>query len=145
MKAKLQGVEHKAENVPSEYCMILDTTIVVDLLRGEETAIRKLKELETQHIPMSTTSITLFEIEQGMTERQREKILSLWKSLNILSFDAAAAQEAGTIHRALKKNGQLIDPEDSMIAGIALVQHEAVITRNLKHFERIPSLKVESY
>ncbi len=125
--------------------MILDTTIIVDLLRGEEKAVQKFTELEAKHIPLSTTSITLFEIEQGMTERQREKIASLWASLNILSFDAAAAQEAGVIHAALKKSGLVIDPEDSMIAGIAVVQHEAVITRNRKHFERVPALKVELY
>ena len=32
-----------------------------------------------------------------------------------------------------------------MIAGIAIENHETILTRNRKHFLGIPELKVESY
>lgn len=38
-----------------------------------------------------------------------------------------------------------MDPEDAMIAGIARVNGEAVVTRNLRHFKGIKGVAVETY
>jgi predicted nucleic acid-binding protein len=38
-----------------------------------------------------------------------------------------------------------IDPEDSMIAAIALVNGETLLTKNAERFSRVPDLKVEQY
>lgn len=39
----------------------------------------------------------------------------------------------------------MIDPEDAMIAGIALINDESVLTKNVEHFSRIRDLKIETY
>lgn len=39
----------------------------------------------------------------------------------------------------------MIDPEDAMIAGIALINNETVLTKNVEHFSRIRDLKIETY
>ncbi len=39
----------------------------------------------------------------------------------------------------------MIDPEDAMIAGIALHNSEVVLTKNVEHFSRIRDLKIETY
>ncbi len=39
----------------------------------------------------------------------------------------------------------MIDPEDAMIAGIALINNESVLTKNVEHFSRIRDLKIETY
>jgi len=41
--------------------------------------------------------------------------------------------------------GSMVDPEDAMIAGIAKVHSERVLTRNRKHFQGIEGVNVESY
>ncbi len=129
--------------------MILDTTAIIDLLRGSNAVINKIKELERKNIPLVITSISVFEIWQGTKdiadEGKMEKIYSLLESLGSLSFDIPAAEEAGSVHSHLKKEGKIIDPEDSMIAGIAKIHHETILTRNIKHFQRISGLKLESY
>ena len=38
-----------------------------------------------------------------------------------------------------------IDPEDAMLAGIAIQNNEPLLTRNRKDFAGIPELKVETY
>ncbi|MBI5389465.1 PIN domain-containing protein [Candidatus Woesearchaeota archaeon] len=63
----------------------------------------------------------------------------------LLDFNRKAAELAGSISRNLKAAGQEIDPEDCMIAAIALLHHETLLTRNMHHFERIAGLKVKSY
>ena len=41
--------------------------------------------------------------------------------------------------------GEVIPPVDIMIGAIALENNEIVLTRNVKHFRRIPDLKVKTY
>ena len=128
--------------------MILDTSVMIDILRGNKDTINKINEMENKNIPLLTSSITVFEIFQGIgfvNENNRDKIYNLFESINILSFDDNSAREAGIIQSDLKRQGKTIDPEDAMIAGIAKINTEIVLTRNKKHFERIPGLKIESY
>jgi len=129
--------------------MILDTTFLVDLLRGNQEATTKISEIEKKNETVATTTVSVFEIWQGIpkkaTEKQIEETLELFKSINILSLDFDSALEAGEIQRKLKSAGEKIDPEDAMIAGIAKTQRAKVLTRNKKHFERIKGLEVESY
>ena len=129
--------------------MILDTSFIVDLLRGNKKAIDKIAEFENKNEHVSTTTISVFEIWQGLPKKSREnqieKTRELFQSINILKFDLESAVKAGEIHRKLKLNGKVIDPEDSMIAGIAKTHNEIVLTRNQKHFSRIKDLKIEIY
>jgi predicted nucleic acid-binding protein len=39
----------------------------------------------------------------------------------------------------------MLDPVDAQIAGMALEERLPVLTRNAKHFERVPDLKVTTY
>ena len=41
---------------------VLDSSFIVDLLRGNEEALQKLVELEAEHIPLSTTEINVLEL-----------------------------------------------------------------------------------
>lgn len=59
--------------------------------------------------------------------------------------DDFSALEAGIIDGTLIKEGKMIDPLDSMIAGIAMHKHKKIITRNIKDFSRIKGLKLERY
>ena len=128
--------------------MILDTDILIDVLRGYTPTQNKLQTLEQQHIPLPTTSISVFELFQDMQQlsaEKQEKIKSLISSLQIISFDELAAEEAGMIRAKLQREGNILDPEDCMIAGIALTHQEILLTRNSKHFSRITGLKIQDY
>ncbi len=129
--------------------MILDTSAIIDFLRGKPDIAEKIKKLNERNIPLYLTSIAIFEIFKGTmavdNEKELKKIHLLLESLGVLSFDASSAKEAGIIHKTLKMKGQIIDPEDSMIAGIAKINREPILTKNVKHFGRIDALEVESY
>lgn len=129
--------------------MILDTSVIIDLIRGYAPVDEKIMELDTKNTPLSTTTISIFEIWQGtrdMEDKERiEKINKLLESINVFNFDLEAAKEAGIIHALLEKKGKGIEPEDSMIAGIAKINNETILTRDTKHFNRIEGIKVETY
>jgi predicted nucleic acid-binding protein len=46
------------------------------------------------------------------------------------------------IHKELKQSGATIEMADSLIAGIAINRNAMLITRNRKHYERIPGLNL---
>ncbi len=130
--------------------MILDTSFMIDLLRGKKSAVSKIKELEANSIATGITTPSIFELFVGISVTRRpvaekNKIMDILKSWGIFALDADSAGIAGKIHGELIKNGEIIDPEDSMIAGIAIHNNEPLLTKNVKHFQRIPGLKIEEY
>ncbi len=51
----------------------------------------------------------------------------------------------GQIKANLQQKGELIDEFDMLIGGHALAEGLTVVTDNVKHFERIPGLKIENW
>jgi len=129
--------------------MILDTTFIIDLLRGNQAAITKAEELLKRNEPIRATTVSVFEIWQGAEDInnpiKKEKIDKFISSVGFVILDIESAKKAGSIFASLKSQGLLIEGADCMIAGITLTNNEVLLTRNKKHFERIKDLKIESY
>lgn len=62
-----------------------------------------------------------------------------------LPFDAAAADEYGKLRAHLATTGQMIGPNDLMIASIALARGLILVTRNVREFARVPGLVIEDW
>ena len=128
--------------------MILDTSFIVDLIRGNANAVSKAEKLQKSSESITTTAISVFEIIQGLgkaSRKETEMVYRLFDSIIVLKLDYNAAKEAGEIQKNLKKEGREIDPEDALIAGIAKQTGEKILTKNAKHFSRIEAIKVEEY
>ena len=129
--------------------MLLDTTFVIDLLRNDPGAIKKAKELNDSGEDIFSSAITVFEVWQGAedlkNQDKRDGIDALLSSLGLMALDVECAKEGGAIHSECYRNGVPIDPQDSMIAGIAKHHHQTVLTRNIRHFSRIRGINVERY
>lgn len=122
--------------------MILDTSFLIDLMKGKEKAVKKEKKLQLRSSPQLITIPTLFElwsgiVQSGKPEKEKEKILEVLSSRASLDFDRKSAKVAGKIDGELATQGKKIEPVDSMIAGIAITNGEKILTSNTKHFERI--------
>jgi len=128
--------------------MILDTSFLIDVLRGR-TELDKLEELDRSG-DFRTTSISVMELWEGIarsgaSEKEKEKVGELLEEIESLGFNGKEGKKAGEINYHLKKEGQRIDLEDVMIASIAIENSEPVITRNIENFERIEDVKTETY
>ena len=60
-------------------------------------------------------------------------------------FDDAAADEYGRLRAHLAGSGQMIGPNDLMIASIALARGLILVTHNVREFSRVPGLVVEDW
>lgn len=130
--------------------MIADTSFLIDFMEGKVDAVTKSSELLKLGEPLFMTAISSFELHTGLArsdrpKQEKEKIQRALAYITALPLTVAAAEEAGIIHGQLIKEGNRIDQNDCLIAGIALVRQEAVLTKNVKHFSKIKNLKIDTY
>ncbi len=130
--------------------MILDTGFIIDVMRREENAVRRLRELISSGETQAITTPSLFELYSGVSRSsiprlEKGRIMQTLSNLVVWSLDTKGAETGGEIDGRLSSKGERLDPVDSMIAGIALSRGEAILTRNVRHFSRIPGLRIETY
>jgi tRNA(fMet)-specific endonuclease VapC len=124
--------------------MVADTDVLIDFLAGAEPAARRIA-LELEHQGLATTAVTRFELLTGArSERQQRLIADLLAALPCLPLDESAADRAAEVRRALVSGGVDIGMGDSLIAGIVLAHGGVLLTRNRRHFERVPELSLGS-
>ncbi len=129
----------------------VDTTFLIDLLRGDATARQKAIELD-QEGTVCTTEANVYELVQGIShkapdkERAMRELEMLLVRLSVFPLGREAATRAGQISARLMAEGRMTDDVDCLVAGILLANGcETIVTRNVKHFERISELAVERY
>ena len=128
----------------------LDTTFLVDLLRRDPAAERKLKEIEDSGETISTTPANLIELYVGAyraqdTESRLERIEVLEGGLSLLELGSEECKRCGYVIADLVSRGEPIGTMDTIAGRIALCHGERVITKNVKHYRRISGLDVEGY
>ncbi|MDI9610731.1 MAG: type II toxin-antitoxin system VapC family toxin [Archaeoglobales archaeon] len=133
-----------------EILVCLETDFLVALIRKDDKALSKLRELVEKGERISTTPINCAELFKGayMSENVEEnlkKVRGIINRLDLLDFNLNASEIYGRIALELKKDGEPIGEMDALIASIALSHNERIITRNFKNFARIRGLEVESW
>lgn len=131
---------------------LFDTDTLSELMRRapSPTLLRRLAT--TAPDDQATSSVTLGELLYGayrLRERSAELIERIEQTvtadLPVLAFDANAAREYGSLRAHLEGEGTPIGDADMRIASIALARGLVVVTGNMRHFERVPSLAVENW
>ena len=90
---------------------------------------------------LATTAVSAFELLSGArSSKQREVVEALVAALPVLVLDQKAAETAALLRQELEGQGQTIGMADYLIAGICVSRSAALLTRNRKHFQRIPAL-----
>ena len=124
--------------------MIADTDVLIDFLQGDLPASERIA-LDLDHGQLATTAIARFELLAGArTSRQQTIIGQLLAALPCLPLEAQSADRAAEVRRTLERQGLSIGMGDSLIAGIVLAHRGVLLTRNRRHFDRVPSLALGS-
>jgi len=72
--------------------------------------------------------------------------MELISGMEVFSLSFKEAEIAAEIYELLKSRGQLIDDNDILIIGIMLSNGiNQIITKNIKHFEKIEEIKIINY
>lgn len=129
-----------------EDTVILDTDILIDLIREKPEIVAWIKEHELKDI-FATTIINIFEIFYGAyksVDSGKKLIIAegLVERLKILDLSLESAKIAGKQKVILEEKGINLDIRDLFIGSIALSNNILLKTNNKKHFERIEGLKL---
>ncbi len=127
---------------------MLDANLCIRVLRDRPQAISKRYIAEAPTLAIST--IVLHELRYGAERSQRpdiqhELIEGFAAHLAVLDFDQNAAQHSAEIKAALAAKGNLIGPNDLLIAGHARSLGLKLITGNLGEFTRVEGLRCEDW
>lgn len=129
--------------------IVLDTSFIVDILRGRERALQMLTRLEEGGELVCTTSINVLELYRGVflskrMEENSKALIALLDNLLVLDLNEDAYEIFGAISALLRSTGGPVGDLDETIAAIALAYGASIVSRDL-HFQRIPGLKIVEY
>jgi tRNA(fMet)-specific endonuclease VapC len=120
--------------------IVADTDVLIDALRGREPARGRIAAAIAAGA-LATTAVSLFELLSGAGEEEERDVVGLLlAALPVLPFDAAAGEAAAAARRGLEASGRGIGIADYQIAGICISRSAPLLTRNRRHFERVPGL-----
>jgi tRNA(fMet)-specific endonuclease VapC len=130
---------------------LLDTNVLSEVIRKDPNR-GLLQRLGTVAQRDAVTSVVcVAELRHGaarvahgarLWERITSEVLS---RVSILPLGEAEAIRAGDLLATLEARGEPIGMEDVWIGATALEHRLTVVTRNLRHFQRIPGLESESW
>lgn len=128
--------------------MILETTFLIDLeresLRSEPgPAHRFLAAHPREHLYITPTIAG--ELASGPRVDDRHRWQDFTSGFRVLAIDQNVCWEYGRAYRFLSKNGLLIGTNDLWIAATALAHHQPLVTRNRRHYQRVPELELLEY
>lgn len=94
--------------------------------------------------------VTVYELFCGLAkaqdpDRERQKVQFFVTTVSELPFDRAAAESAARIRANLERDGAVIGPYDLLIAGHAMATGLTLVTKNVREFQRVDGLNVESW
>ena len=127
---------------------MLDTNLCIRVLRDRPRAVQTRFNLEADGLCIST--IVLSELLHGAAksdrpQHHRQEVERFAARLEVLPFDAAAADHAADIRAALERSGRVIGGYDLLIAGHARSRGLTVVTGDLGEFERVDGLRCEDW
>jgi len=126
--------------------VILDSSVIIGLLRNKPEEVRLVRELEAK-ADLATTVISAFEVYYGayrsrMVQRNLVSVKGFLSAVELLAFDEGVAELAGQVLAELESEGKGIDVRDLFVGCVAVSKGFTVVTHNKEHFRRIPRLHV---
>jgi tRNA(fMet)-specific endonuclease VapC len=127
---------------------MLDTSICIHVIRNYPPELRQRFNRLAEELCMS--SITLGELHYGAEKSTRrdenlQAIEQFTARLEVLAFAEKAAAHYGQILAQLDRVGRPAGAYDMMIGGHARSEGLVLVTNNLREFEPLDGLRVESW
>jgi tRNA(fMet)-specific endonuclease VapC len=120
---------------------VLDSDVLIDHLRDAGPGRELVDELGSTS-GFRITAVTAFELALGNSYAHNPAPADALLAAPCLTLTREAALRAGSLLRELRAAGAGIEIRDAMQAGICLHAQAPLVTRNVRHFARVPGLQV---
>jgi tRNA(fMet)-specific endonuclease VapC len=133
----------------SQRLALIDTDILSELLKQHPLVTQRARLYLAEHDRLAFSMITRYEILRGLKVKQARvqeaAFDALCQASLILPLTDRIIERAATLYAELYHRGELLPDADLLIAATALEAQRMVVTNNLAHFQRIPTLPVENW
>lgn len=123
--------------------LVLDSTVLIDALRGRPAADR-IEDLLIARELLLTTAVNVEELVRGLRPADRDGLDLLLTGLRILPIRRQEAERAGRWRQDFAARGVTLHQADCLIAAAALTAGGRLATANVKDFP-MPELTVEEW
>lgn len=123
--------------------LLLDSTVLIDALRGRAAADR-VRRFRDARLPLLTTPINVEEIVRGLRPGEAEAATALFAGVRVLPVRHAEGERAGSWRRDYAGRGITVHQADCLIAACAVSAGARLATANVKDFP-MPEVEVEHW
>jgi predicted nucleic acid-binding protein len=123
--------------------LVLDTTVLIDALRGRPAAERIRRLLGTGE-QLLTTAVNVEEIVRGLRGSEQAGADSLFAGLRVVPIRRRDAERAGRWRREHAERGITLHQADCLIAAATVGVAARLATANVKDFP-MPGLDVQEW
>lgn len=120
--------------------LVCDTSVLVDLLRGEPRAVSLLSDRAIEGDELWGVVVTRSELLAGMRSHERTATWALLDSLRWLEIDLEVADRAGELARRHRRGHSGIELPDYLVAAGTQLLGASLLTLNVRHFPMFPDL-----
>ncbi len=114
--------------------LLLDTTVLLDVLRARQNRGSLLAELVAGGHVLATAAINIGEVYAGMRPGEELRTEAFLSSLECYPINGAIARRAGSLKSSWARKGRTLSLVDMMIAATALEHSLGLMTDNRKDF-----------
>ncbi len=120
---------------------LVDTSVLVDYLRGVEPARELLRSAFEREEVVAASVLTRIELSIGMRPAERRATDALVGALRWLTVDNSVTERADALARRYARSHAGIDAVDYCVAATALVNGLELWTLNVRHFPMFDALR----
>jgi predicted nucleic acid-binding protein len=120
---------------------LLDTTVAIDHLRGDEAAVDLLRSLVQQDEILAASEVVRFELVAGVRHDELAALEQFFSAVTWVAIGEDVARAAGELARKHRRAHSGIDDADYLIAATALLLEAELLTTNVRHFPMLPGLQ----
>ena len=130
---------------PASGRFLLDTNIVIALLKGDDTVLSNMDRALEVFIPVVALGELFFgAAKSGRPVENRARVERFAAGSAIVSCDPDIAREYGRVKQQLRERGRPLPENDIWIAAAA-VRHGMVLVTRDRHFQEVEGLQTADW
>jgi predicted nucleic acid-binding protein len=114
--------------------ILLDTTVLIDVLRGAPSVRARLVEIERRGDVPLACAVNVEELVRGLRPEEEDIADRLLRGLRIAPFGRLEGAQAGRWRREYARHGVTLSQSDCLIAAAAVSAGARLATGNPRHF-----------
>jgi|SRR5579872_85357 predicted nucleic acid-binding protein len=121
--------------------LLLDTSVLIDVLRSRRNRRSWLAELVRAGHSLETSALNIAEVYAGMRPEEENATREFLGALRTHPITVSAAEKAGRLKNQWSRKGRTVALADTIVAATAIEQGCELITDNRKDFP-MPELRL---